>query len=56
MSIGVHLLFGCIRPMANNDESVANYKIVPSLLSCGTQLSPEWKAITTTDQRVYFVK
>ncbi|KAL9973621.1 hypothetical protein ACROYT_G020099 [Oculina patagonica] len=38
--------------MANNyDES----KIVPSLFSCGKQLSAEWKAIATKDQRIYFV-
>ena len=50
--MGVDLLFGCVPPMANNGEC----KIVPALFSCGTQLSAEWKAIATTDQRVYFVK
>ena len=48
----------CIQPiaMASDDDSSACDKVLPSLLSCEEQLSPEWKAVATSDERIYFVK
>lgn len=48
----------CIQPiaMASDDDSSACGKVLPSSLSYEEQLSPEWKAVSTSDERIYFVK